>query len=84
MLEVVLIDFSTKTYHDFARQPILYINDSTVFQGPPSVNIEIVGENMGLVVLYPHDIYGTRNLFYLYDWKRGTKKMVRKIALKTS
>jgi hypothetical protein len=75
-LEVILIKFSTGDYHDNARRPIISVNDSTVFQGPPSVNIEIVGENLALVVLYPRDIYGTRNLFYLYDWKRGTRKMV--------
>jgi hypothetical protein len=59
-----------------AQQPTIVVNDGLMVRGRPTISIEIVGENLGLVVMYHHSVSQTRNLLYLYDWKRGTMKMV--------
>ncbi|TFK68370.1 hypothetical protein BDN72DRAFT_682159 [Pluteus cervinus] len=74
MLQIALLRYSTGKYHDEAKSPIIPIHEYSLSQGPPSVSIEIVGENLGLIVMYPHIWEDDDDIFVIYDWKLGTTK----------
>jgi hypothetical protein len=77
-LPVILVDFRhhsdpTKP-HRSASIPIIplqYPNE----QGTPVLSIEIAGENMAVLVMFPDDVPRVGRL-YVFNWKSGIEKTV--------
>lgn len=52
--------------------PLQYVNEQ---QDTPILNIEIAGENMAVLVMFPDDVPRVSRL-YVFNWKSGIEKMV--------
>jgi len=75
ILEMRLLRFSTGQPHPLAEQPIIFITTKTVFLGDTTVNIEIVGDFLALLITFDEeeDENESENevMFFLVRWKKG-------------
>ena len=72
MLEIILLQFSTGEYHPLARNPQIYVQDSSSRR--PAIAMEIVGESLALVVNNRGGRF--RDKLFIFNWKTGHKKLV--------
>ncbi|KAK2463307.1 hypothetical protein APHAL10511_004962 [Amanita phalloides] len=73
-LDLVLLQFSTGTYHPHARHP--RINVQTSFVVRPAIALEIVGDNLALAISHRH----ARDKLFIFDWKSGDKRLQHETA----
>ncbi|KAF9524798.1 hypothetical protein CPB83DRAFT_897597 [Crepidotus variabilis] len=77
---VVLLRFSTKRTHDACDRSVISICCAPVSQGIPSVSIEIVGENLAVLCIFPEEGEGDQDILpqddrlYIFDWQMGKLK----------
>jgi len=72
ILEMRLLRFSTGQPHPLAEQPIIFITTKTVFLGDTTVNIEIVGDFLALLITFDEEEDSeNEDMFFLVRWKKG-------------
>jgi len=78
IIELELLNFSTGTPHKLASHPKIHLTTTVPFAaGRLGISLEVVGDHLVLLLFHMafRDIV-THDHFFLFDWKRGTLKMV--------
>ncbi len=70
-LEIRLLRFSTGQPHPLAEQPIILITTKSLLLGHCNVLIEIVGDFLALLIMFPWARDEHEDMFFLVRWKKG-------------
>ncbi len=83
-LEIRLLKFSTGQPHPLAEQPIIFITTKSMLLGHCNVLIEIVGDFLALLIIFPWARSEQEDMFFLVRWKKGEAHCVSDIAALSS
>jgi len=70
-LEIRLLSFSTGLPHPLSEQPIVFITTKSLLLGHCNVVIEIVGDFLALLIIFPQALDDNEDMFFLVRWKKG-------------
>jgi hypothetical protein len=79
IIELELLNFSTRTPHKLASCPKIHLATTiTLASGRLGISLEVVGDNLALLLFHMgfQDMVSYDH-FFLFDWKKGTLKVVR-------
>jgi hypothetical protein len=77
VLEIHLLNLFTGTAHQLAAKPILNISDLPLRNGRCTISIEIIGDILAMLVMFPFSQQGNvSDYMYIFDWKMGELSMV--------
>ncbi|CAK5271669.1 unnamed protein product [Mycena citricolor] len=73
-IDVSFFHFSTGAPHSQARQHVLPVQETDTAHGPPSVSIEIVGENLAMSLFYGNARTADKDSLHVFNWRTGIRK----------
>jgi hypothetical protein len=81
VLEIHLLNLFTGAAHQLAAKPILNISDLPLRNGRCTISIEIIGDILAMLVMFPFSHGIVSDYMYIFDWKIGELSMVCVIDL---
>lgn len=76
-LIVILLRYSTRQNHDESERSIFRICRANKSDGAPATRLEVCGENLAFVILFPSSTSSDNDYMCVFNWKTGTPKAVR-------
>ncbi|CAK5271668.1 unnamed protein product [Mycena citricolor] len=73
-IDVSFFHFSTGAPHSQARRHVLPVQETDTAHGPPTVSIEIVGENLAMSLFYGNAHTAERDSLHVFNWRTGMRK----------